>query len=258
MAIPHPNAKEEADGIEGRSLTAQPEDASVGPSARRDVERIVLDNGIRVWTEHVPQSSSVAIGVWIDWMSPYEVASRSGAAHLIQRVAFHGTSARTGEEIAHAVESVGGSVSITTGRDHFGYVAEAPSKHLLAALTLVAELALRPIPTSSAIAVEQKKVMEEVLAEAADPDAALEALFLRSAWIGAGQCREPKGRLLRIRDSLRLQSFARSALLRLHRESHRPSAIAVTISGSLDHGKVQQAVDRIFGSIGEPPPPRRR
>lgn len=222
------------------------------PNSPRSIERIVLGNGTRVWTEHVPRSSSVAIGVWIDWMSPHEERSHSGAAHLVQRVAFHGTSERTGEQIARAVESVGGRVSITTGRDHCGYLAQAAPNKLQAAFGLVADLALRPIATQLAIAVEQKKVMDEVLAEAADPNVCLEALFLRSAWIGLGYCREPKGRLLRIRESTSLQSFTPSVLRRLHRESHRPSAITVTLSGNLDHEKVQQAADRIFGAIEEP------
>lgn len=108
-----------------------------------------------------------------------------------------------------------------------------------------------PVPTRSAIAVEQQKATDEVLSEGADPDAALETLFLRSAWIGIGHRREPKGRLLRIRDRMRLQSFTPSVLRRLHHENHRPSATTVTISGNLDHEKARQSAERTFGSIKE-------
>lgn len=234
-------------------LTTQAQRASQRLSAPRDMERIVLGNGVRVWTEHIPGSSSAAIGVWFDWASPYEQTSHSGGIHLIQRLALHGAGSQNGEDITRTVEPGGGKASIITGRDHFGYVAEASPKRFLAALGLVADLALCPIPTRSSIAVEQKEVMDQVLSEDADPNAAVEALFLRSAWIGLGHCREPKGRLLRIRDSMRLQSFTPSALRRLHRESHRPSAITVTISGSVEHGKVQRSAERIFGALKEPP-----
>lgn len=115
-------------------MTARAQGASPGLSVPRDIERIVLSNGVRVWTERVPKSSSTGIGVWVDWASPYEQTSHSGAVHLLQRLALHGNSRETGEDIARAIASLGGRVSITTGRDNFGYFAEVPPSRFLAAL----------------------------------------------------------------------------------------------------------------------------
>lgn len=53
---------------------------------------------------------------------------------MLQRLALHGNSRETGEDIARAIASLGGRVSITTGRDNFGYFAEVPPSRFLAAL----------------------------------------------------------------------------------------------------------------------------
>ena len=82
--------------------------------ARRDIERTVLDNGVRVWTERVLRSTSIAAGVWVNAGSRYEDLNESGSTHLIQRAAFHGAGKRSADQIARTIASIGGGVSIVT------------------------------------------------------------------------------------------------------------------------------------------------
>ncbi len=220
--------------------------------ARRSIERVVLDNGVKVWTERVPRSGSVAIGVWIDAGSRYEDVNESGSTHLMQRAAFHGTQTRSAAKIAREIKTLGGDVSITTERDHAGYLAQVDPADAEKALDLVADLALRPKLDRSAISAEQKKILEELRAAESDPDSTLESMFLRSIWMGRGLCRPPRGRLLTFRGDTKLYDFKPKSLLRLHRESHHPSAITVTMSGNLEHAASLELAEKLFGSLAKP------
>jgi zinc protease len=65
-----------------------------------------LDNGLRVITERHPGSGVVALSLFIDADSTREAAP--GAAYLTGRLLEEGTSRRSAEELAEAVEDVGG------------------------------------------------------------------------------------------------------------------------------------------------------
>ncbi|WP_139314653.1 insulinase family protein, partial [Desulfosporosinus metallidurans] len=42
-----------------------------------------LPNGVRVVTEHMPQSKTVSLGIWIEAGSRHEAAGQEGMAHLM-------------------------------------------------------------------------------------------------------------------------------------------------------------------------------
>ena len=219
---------------------------------QRSIKRVVLDNGVKVWTESVPRAKSVAVGVWVDAGSRYEGVNESGSTHLIQRAAFHGTRRRSARTIAGAVASLGGHVTIATERDHAGYLAQVASSDMVKALELLADLALNPIFDRAGVAAEQKKILLELREAQNDPDFNLECMFLRSIWMGRGLCRPPQGRLLTFRDQTKLFDFKPKSLRRMHRESHHPRAITVTLSGNLRHSEAADRVRALFGSLEEP------
>lgn len=219
---------------------------------KRDIERIILDNGVKVWTEQVPRAKTTAVGVWLDAGSRYEDQNESGSTHLIQRTAFHGTKTQSGEQISAAVESLGGEVSITTHRDHAGYLASVLSEKSGASLELLADLALQPKLDKPGIAAEQPKILDELCRAETDVNASVEALFLRSLWMGRGLCNAPQGRLLQFRTERSVYNFKPGPLQRIHRESHHPKAMTVTMSGALRHGEAQALIGKLFGELKAP------
>jgi predicted Zn-dependent peptidase len=69
--------------------------AAAGAAPRVDssavIEKTVLDNGVRVLTERIPQSFSVTMGLWVEVGSRDEDPPRSGISHFIEHMAFKGT-----------------------------------------------------------------------------------------------------------------------------------------------------------------------
>ncbi|MBP1636508.1 MAG: ptrA 1, partial [Acidobacteria bacterium] len=86
--------------------------AVVSPPA--PIVREVLGNGLRLLTESMPHVRSVSVGVWLTRGSRHEPEERSGIAHFVEHMLFKGTATRTAEDIAQAIDSIGGQLDAFT------------------------------------------------------------------------------------------------------------------------------------------------
>ena len=80
-----------------------------------------LSNGITVVTDRMPHLESVALGVWVGAGARTETEAEHGISHLLEHMAFKGTRRRSAQEIAEAIEAVGGEMNAETSVDHTAY-----------------------------------------------------------------------------------------------------------------------------------------
>src|SRR5262245_65510078 len=85
------------------------------------IVREVLDNGLRLGTEAMPHVRSVATGVWVARGSRHEGDEQSGIAHFVEHMLFKGTSTRSAEDLAQAIDSIGGQLDAFTAKEYGGY-----------------------------------------------------------------------------------------------------------------------------------------
>ena len=84
------------------------------------VECKVLDSGLTVITDQM-EVKSTSIGVWIDAGSAKEELNECGIAHMLEHMAFKGTTNRNAEEIAREIEDVGGDINAYTSKEVTAY-----------------------------------------------------------------------------------------------------------------------------------------
>ena len=80
----------------------------------------VLDSGLTVITDQM-EVESTSIGVWIDAGSAKEELNECGIAHMLEHMAFKGTTNRNAEEIAREIEDVGGDINAYTSKEVTAY-----------------------------------------------------------------------------------------------------------------------------------------
>ena len=68
------------------------------------VVREVLDNGLCLLTESMPDVRSVSLGAWLTRGSRHEGPEHEGIAHLVEHMLFKGTTTRTTSDIAQDVD----------------------------------------------------------------------------------------------------------------------------------------------------------
>ncbi len=78
----------------------------------------VLENGIRVLTEHHPYARSTSACIYIDLGTRDEPSPMTGVAHFVEHILFKGTKSRSAYDIVKTLEAVGGEINAFTGREH--------------------------------------------------------------------------------------------------------------------------------------------
>lgn len=201
----------------------------------------MLPNGIVVLTERMPQVRSVSIGVWVKVGSRYEKAERGGISHFIEHLLFKGTESRSAEDIARAIDSVGGTLDAFTSRENTCLYAKVLGEDLPLAMDLLSDLLLHPRLASEDIEKERRVVLEEIKMVEDDPDDLIHDLFAQQLWKD-----HPLGRpVLGFRQTL--QTISRQDVLDHLHDFYQPDRVIVAAAGDLDHGRVAELTWSAFG-----------
>ena len=211
--------------------------------------RDTLDNGLRILTERMTQVRSVSIGVWLTRGSRHETAERSGIAHFVEHMLFKGTSTRSAEDIAQAIDSIGGQLDAFTAKEYASYYIKILDEHLPLAIDILSDIVRNPAFSVDDVEREKKVVVEEIKMVEDTPDDLVHELFTQGFWQD-----HPLGRpILGTRDTV--ESFDVDVLRDYFRKAYTPHNLIVSAVGNLEHEQVRALVAEKFGSLvdaGEP------
>ncbi|MEM8935455.1 MAG: insulinase family protein, partial [Pseudomonadota bacterium] len=103
-----------------------------------------LANGARVYIDPMPSLETTALGVWARAGSVDETQDEHGVAHLLEHMAFKGTTTRSARQIAEEIESVGGYLNAATSHQRTGYYARLLRDDVALGLDLIADILRNP------------------------------------------------------------------------------------------------------------------
>jgi predicted Zn-dependent peptidase len=207
------------------------------------VVREVLDNGLRLITETMPHVRSVTIGVWLMRGSRHETDDLSGIAHFVEHMLFKGTDTRTAEDIAQAIDSIGGQLDAFTAKEYASYYIKILDEHLPLAVDLLADIVLRPAFSAEEIEREKKVILEEIKMVEDTPDDLVHELFTQHFWEG-----HPLGRPI-LGSKETVESLTAESLLTYFRGAYVARNMIISAAGNLEHARVRELVEQAFGSL---------
>src|SRR5574341_1200917 len=136
---------------------------------RLPYNRQVLPNGMVVLTERMPAVKSAAIGVWVRVGSRDEAGEVAGISHFIEHMLFKGTQRRSAQDIAKAIDAVGGTLDAFTSRESTCFYAKVLGEHLPLAVDLIADLVLHARLDPEDLERERQVVLQEIKMVEDDP-----------------------------------------------------------------------------------------
>ena len=192
------------------------------------------------------QVRSISIGVWLTRGSRHETAERGGIAHFVEHMLFKGTSTRTAEDIAQAIDSIGGQLDAFTAKEYASYYIKVLDEHLPLAIDLLADIVRNPAFTPDDVEREKKVVVEEIKMVEDTPDDLVHELFTQAFWEN-----HPLGRpILGTKDTV--ESFNSDLLRDYFSKAYTAKNLIVSAVGNLEHDRVRDLVAEKFGSLVEP------
>lgn len=210
------------------------------------IVRETFDNGLRLLTEAMPHVRSISLGVWLARGSRHEDPAQSGISHFIEHMLFKGSTSRSAQEIAQAIDSIGGQVDAFTAKEYAGYYVKVLDAHLGAALDILSDLVLHPAFREEEIEREKKVVLEEIKMVEDTPDDLVHELFTQQFWTDHALGRP----ILGVPDTV--SAFTPSALQMFFEQAYVAPNVIISAAGNLDHASLRGLVAESFAEL----PPR--
>src|ERR1700750_2758053 len=134
------------------------------------VEVTRLPSGLAVVTDQMPHLESASLGVWVGSGSRDEKVDEHGISHLLEHMAFKGTSRRTAREIAETIEAVGGDLNAATSVETTAYYARVLKADVPLAIDVLSDILSDPAFDPEELTREQNVIIQEIGATEDTPD----------------------------------------------------------------------------------------
>ncbi|HWN90553.1 MAG TPA: pitrilysin family protein, partial [Verrucomicrobiae bacterium] len=172
-----------------------------------------------------------------------------GISHLIEHLVFKGTENRSAEDIARAIDSVGGQLDAFTAKEHTCFYVSVLDEHLELATDLLADVLLRSRFAADDIEREKAVVFQEMKMVEDTPDDLVHDLFAERVWPG-----HPLGRPILGRREV-VEALDRATILGHFREEYTPGRVVVAVAGHAEHERVVDCFARHFDDFSRGPAP---
>jgi predicted Zn-dependent peptidase len=219
------------------------------------VELTRLPSGLTIVTDAMPHLETASLGVWVGSGGRDERPDEHGISHLLEHMAFKGTSRRDAGTIAESIEAVGGDLNAATSSEMTAYYARVLKADVPLALDVLADILSDPLFDTDELRREQSVIVQEIGAAEDSPD---DVVFERLHETAFPE--QPLGRsILGTRDTVR--SFDAGKLRAYLTRNYRGPDMIVAAAGAVEHEAVVDLARRHFGAFDGPsapvPPPAR-
>jgi len=208
-----------------------------------------LPSGLTIVTDTMAHLQTASLGVWVGSGSRDEEPNEHGIAHLLEHMAFKGTSRRNAQQIAEEIEAVGGDLNAATSVETTVYYARVLKADVTLALDVLSDILSDPAFAPEEIAREQNVILQEIGACEDTPDDLVFELLQTTAFPNQSVGRSILG------TSDTVKSFnGRHLRTYLNRNYCGPDMV-VAATGAVEHAAVVAEAERLFGRFNGQPAP---
>ncbi len=218
-----------------------------------NIEISKLSNGLTVVTDPMAKLESAALGVWVSTGSRNELPPEMGLSHMLEHMAFKGTTSRNARQIAEEIEAVGGYLNAYTSREQTAFHARVLKNDVPLALDIVADILVNPTFAAAELERERQVVLQE-LGQARDtPDDIIFDHLQNVIYRG-----QPLGWSI-LGEEATVAAFTPRALRDYSGRQYRADTMILVSSGAVSHRHIVAMTEEKFarlatGSAGRTPP----
>lgn len=214
-----------------------------------------LANGVRLLAIPMPHVQSASVGVFLRVGSRDETPATNGIGHVLEHMAFKGTTTRSVQAINLDAERLGADVNAFTSKDTTAYFMTGLGRHAEHLLRMTADIVLNSTFPEAELQRELDVIRHEAIEYEEDPEDASSELLDRAVW---GD--DPMGMPV-IGTVMNIQGFTREDLVRHVRTHHVAENTVVAAAGNFDVEAWLALAEGLFcampsASLPMPPAPR--
>jgi len=186
---------------------------------------------------------TAALGVWAGVGGRDEKANEHGISHLLEHMAFKGTTRRSAREIVEEIEAVGGDLNASTSVETTSYYARVMKADVPLALDVLSDIISNPAFDPDELEREKSVIVQEIGAAQDTPDDLVFEYLNEMCYPD-----QPMGRSL-LGTAKTLRGFNREMLRSYLGTHYRGPDMVVAAAGAVDHQAVVAEVERRFANL---------
>jgi predicted Zn-dependent peptidase len=208
-----------------------------------NIEISRLSNGLIIISDPMASLESAALGVWVGTGSRDELPAEMGISHMLEHMAFKGTSSRSARQIAEEIESVGGYVNAYTSREQTAFHARILKNDVKLALDIIADILIHSTYEAAELERERQVVLQE-LGQARDtPDDIIFDHLQNVIYPN-----QPLGWAI-LGDEKTVTSFTPAALRDYSSRRYRAAGMTLVCSGAVSHDEIVRIAEEKFAGL---------
>ncbi len=205
-----------------------------------------LSNGIQLILVENHELPIVSLSLAFPAGSRYDPPGKEGLAQLTAELLTKGTPTRTADQIAAAIEGVGGSLAASAGADWFTVSSTVLTDHIGLALELLADVLVNATFPQSEFELAVKRFQSQLQLEKSDPAAMARRFFARELY---GD--HPYGRSI---TETSLATLTREDVVQFARSRLRPGGAYLIVAGDMTLSRARDLLeDQLRAWTGSPP-----
>lgn len=202
-----------------------------------------LPNGVRVLALPLAHVQSASVGVFLRVGSRDETPATSGISHVLEHMAFKGTTTRSVQAINLDAERLGADVNAFTSKDTTGYFMTGLGRHAGRFLEMTADIVLNSTFPQAELQRELEVIRQEAIEYDEDPQENSSDLLDRAIW---GE--HPMGMPV-IGTLENIERFTRDDLVAHVQAHYAAGKTVVTAAGNFDVEAFFDRAERLFGGM---------
>ena len=202
-----------------------------------------LPSGITVLTDTMKDVDTVSLGFWVSVGSRFEEDEINGISHLLEHMAFKGTTSRTAFQIAEAIENVGGIINAYTSHEVTAYYVKVLKQDVPLGLSILTDILQNSTMVDEELCKEKEVVIQEIGQTYDAPDDAIFEYYQSTAYPD-----QPFGRSI-LGTAEKVRAVSRDTLLSYMHDEYTAPRVVVSAAGNIEHTYLTEQIEKLLTSL---------
>lgn len=229
--------------------TEPPPAGPIRPMPFPPFREFTLPNGLQVVLVESQKQPVVSLSLSVPAGGAYDPTDREGLAEMVASLLVKGAGSRNAEEVAAAIEGVGGTISASADDDFLTVSAFVLAPHVPLAFELMADAVMRPTLPESEIELLRTQSLSNLQLEQTQPAAIAARMMARELYGTHPYARRPSPASVRAISRADITEFVGQRL--------RPRGALLVIAGALSEAEARRLVTSALGQWSGAPPAAR-
>lgn len=207
-----------------------------------------LSNGIRVVTDEMKDVESVSLGMWVNAGSRNETKEINGISHVLEHMAFKGTTTRSAKDIAEEIENVGGIANAYTSHEVTSFYVKVLKGDVPLAIDIISDILQNSVFDEEELRKEKSVICQEISKTFDDPEDYVFDMYFSAAYPD-----QPIGRAI-LGPAENVNSFTKEDLCAYIKSQYLPQRMVFSAAGNVNHDSVVKLVEKAFGQVAAAKP----